>query len=499
MRIPVRPLAVVALATAAVLGAGTLPAQAVTPPPTTTDPAVGAAGWLAQQFVDGTHFDYPPTPGYPPAYWGGLTASGIFALAATKTGATRIAAAADYMATQVAGDADLAGKFGGPYDGSVATAALAAIVAGKDPTSFGTVNLLKQLKDDECPAAATKCTPGAAANIYSSVSESLTILAEARGGATYAPSPDAVAYFLSLQCKDGGFTKDTTACGSSNDSSIDETAYAAMALEALGGHQAELTAALDWLASQRAAGGYWVSQGGADVDSTGLAVAALDGAGRDVTAARSWLITQQMTTGPTVGAGASRGAIKYLGGFNAVSSIKATADALLGLAPHGSLATLTSHGAIADSPVLALPAATASATRLRAGSRATVTLGGFAAGEKVTVVAHSTPQSLGTATAGRNGTASLSFTVPATLSAGQHRITLTGQTSGLSGGVTVTVLAAAAAPPASQMAQPQGCGTQALACTGQDGRAVRGETVLGAGLVLAGAGALALGRRRRRA
>lgn len=497
MRIPLRSLAVAGAAVVTLVATG--PAAATPAPSTTTDPAVGAAGWLAQQFVDGTHFDYPPTPGYPLAYWGGLTASGIFGLAATKTGGTRIAAAAAYMAQHVADDADLSGANGGPYDGSVATAALAALVAGKDPTSFGGVNLLKQLKDDECTVTSATCTVGEAANIYSSVSESLTILAEARGGAAYAPSADAVTYFLSLQCKNGGFTQKTSACTSTSDASIDETSYAAMALEALGGHQAELTGALDWLVSQRSAGGYWVSEGGPDVDSTGLAIAALEGAGRDVTASRAWLVSQQVTTGPTVGAGATRGAIKYQGAFNAVSSIKATADALLGLAPHASLATLTAAGAVADSPVLALPAATLSAARVHVGGTATVRLGGFAAREQVAVVAHSTPVSLGTVTADANGTASLRFTVPTALGTGRHEITLTGRTSGLSGSVPVTVLAAVAAPTASQMSQPQNCGTQALACTGRDGRVIRGEAVLGGGLVLAGAGALWLGRRRRRA
>ena len=59
-----------------------------------------------------------------------------------------------------------------------------------------------------CPA------PGAARNIYSSISESLAILSEARGarsyGSSYAPDAAAMSYFLSLQCANGGFTSDTT-------------------------------------------------------------------------------------------------------------------------------------------------------------------------------------------------------------------------------------------------------------------------------------------------
>ena len=534
------------LAGLAALAATTLflssPAVAVptAPPATTTAPAVAAAGWLAQQFVGadgkpavtGDHFDYPPTPGAAPFYWAGLTASGVFALAAAKVGADKIDGALRYMAANVAADADLGGSFGGPYDGSVATAALAAIVGGADPASFGGHDLIAQLTHDECTAVTldtdnkptTPCPGiGSARNIYSSVSESLAILAQARAG--HQPSAAAVTYFLSLRCPGGGFTGLTTACANDSEASVDETAYALMALQALemlasldestkhAVHTA-LNSAVSWLVAQRSPGGYWTSQGGPDVDSTGLAAAALEGAGKDVSTSRTWLASQQVTDGPTVGAGASRGALKYQGTFDASSSIKATADGILGLAEHASLATLTATGAAATVPVLALAVPAVASASVRQGGAQTITGTGFAAGEKVSGVLHSTPVALGTVRADGSGTVRLRFTVPRTLAAGTHTVVLTGQ-SGLTSRTSFTVTAAPAAvttppssPPSTAPAAPAvagqngvdsaNCDPAQLACTGRDGRQTHHELLLGVGLVLLGGLASYAGRRRPR-
>ena len=201
-------------------------------------------------------------------------------------------------------------------------------------------------------AGSTTCTtrvpPPAPANIYSSVSESLVILAEARGaktyGTTYAPDPAALSYFLSLQCANGGFTSATTR-GSHCTADPDATGYAIMALRADGHRHAARARAVHWLRSTRNTDGSWTAQGVHNVDSTGLAAAALAGAGLDTTRSKKWLRSQQVTTGPTVGKGASRGALKYHGAFDPSSSIKATADGLLGMVRYGDLATLTDHRA----------------------------------------------------------------------------------------------------------------------------------------------------------
>lgn len=352
--------AVTVMTAVAVTTAG---AAAATPPPGTThSPARGAAGWLAQQFGD--HFVAYGS------FDGGTTADAIFALAAAGVGDTKIHAAIGYLArhvNQYTNVKDTSGK-PGPYDGSVAKAAVAAMVAGADPTHFGGYNLLRALKTDQCTTASapknnhdyttpTCPAPGAARNSYSGISESFAVLAEARGakayGSSYAPDAAALQYFLSLQCPDGGFTAGTSG-GTNCAPDPDATGYAMMALEATGNHHDALAKAARWLTGARNADGSWTAQHVHNVDSTGIAAAALNGYGADTSRSSAWLAGQQVTTGPSVGARATRGALKYRGRFDRSASVKATADGVLGMVAHGSLATLSAARATAGTPVLSL-------------------------------------------------------------------------------------------------------------------------------------------------
>ena len=511
-----------AISAAAGLLALSTPASAApaTAPATTTDPAAAAAGWLAQQFVGTSHVPSPTGDhfegsfGSPITYYfdGGTTADAIYALAAAKAGKTKIDAAIAYFEQHVAEYTSVSDTTGapGPSDGQVGKTALAAIVAGADATSFGGYNLLQTLKDDECTGPSGSSTDftvptcpaaGAGRNIFSSVSESLVILAEARAGGSYAPSAGALGYLLSLQCADGGFTVET-AGGTGCTSDVDATGYAAAALVALGAQQASLDKATAWLLGQRNAAGYWVAQGGPDVDSTGLAASALDATGTDTSTSRAWLASQQMTTGPTIGVGSSRGALKFLGAFDPSSSIKATADGLLGMVPGACLATLTAAGATPGTAVLALVAPTTSSASVRQGGKLTVTGLGFSSAEKVAAELHSAPVSLGSVTASAAGTAIVTFTVPTTLAVGTHSVVLTGATSGLTSTATFTVTTAAAAPGSATPAQttqapPAPAITQPLANTGLDGRQALTESLIALICIAAGAGVLYLGRRRR--
>lgn len=298
--LPVVVLAIASGVSLAVLGAGS-PAGAAT----TTQPTAAAAGWLATQFEDTTHL---PTPAgdhfdnkFGAAYFAnyGANADVVFGLAASRSGATKTTVALNYLAAHLDDYADLSRAFGGPFDGSVAKTALAAQVAGAPATSFGGHNLLQILKDDECAAATTDGTcaaAGSALSIFSSVSESLAVLAEARAGGSFAPSAAAVTYLLSLQCADGGFTGGTAACGGGA-ADLDATSYALMALQALGNHPAQADAAAAWLTGQRNSGGWWVSQNIPNTNSTGLATAALAGHGDDVSTSRAWLLSQQVPAG----------------------------------------------------------------------------------------------------------------------------------------------------------------------------------------------------------
>jgi hypothetical protein len=260
-----RRLTALAVATASatlILTAPTALAVVVAHPVTTTDPAAAAAGWLSQQLIDGSHlvFSFDGK-----TFDGGGTADLSFALAAAKSGAKDINAAVSYLAAHVADYTMINDKSGkpGPSDGAIGKSAVAAMVAGDDPTSFGGYNLLQTLKADECTAisgdpkdfSVPVCPAvGAGRNTFSSIAESFTVLAEARGSAidaSYAPSSAAVGYLLSLQCPNGGFTTSTTG-GTSCSSDVDATGYAMMALQALGGQGNAIGKAADWRESTRA-------------------------------------------------------------------------------------------------------------------------------------------------------------------------------------------------------------------------------------------------------
>ena len=469
---------------------------------TTTGAVPAAAGWLTTQFVgaghvpapSGDHFDSKYGSAYYPNY--GENADVVFGLAAAKSGGAKITTALRYLSDNADAYADFSQSQGGPYDGSVAKLAVADIVAAGDPTSFAGHNLLQTLKDDECTSAQT-CTVGSAANIYASISESFTILAESRAGGAYAPSTAAVSYFLSLQCTSGGFTSGTSGCAA-GDADVDATSYAIMALEALGGHGTQLDSAVAWLEGQRNSAGYWVSQGIANTNSTGLATAALQGAGQDVATSRRWLRSQQVPRGQ-----AGAGALKYDGTVTPTTtdatspSVLATAQGLAGLVDGGGLATLTAAGTTSSAQVFA-PTTSLSTQAPRPGSRITVVSHGFAAGEEVEISVHSTTVVVASPHADTLGSVRSTFALPASLTSGAHTIELAGQTSGLvtDSPLTVTSTAGSSTPGATTPVTSAG-GAAPLAATGQDGRQLLELAILGSLACITGLGLTFAGRARR--
>jgi hypothetical protein len=472
----------------------------------TSDSVSAAAGWLAGQFADDTHLPAPDGDHFDSQFGGaffpnyGENADVIFGLAAARAGQAKIDTALGFLAANVDAYADITNSDGfGPFDGSLGKLALAAIVAGADPTDVGGSDLMAALAADECPATSTTCTPGAAANIFSGISESFVVLAEARVGGKSAPTAAALGYLASLQCASGGFTSGTSACGSGA-ADLDATSYAIMALHAAGGHSAQIADAVSWLESQQAAGGYWVSQGIPNVNSSGLAAAALQGEGADVTAARGWLRSQQAAAG-TAGAGA----LKYGGSVDPTTTagtspaVLATAQGLLGLVDGASLATVTATGA-SDGVAVFAPAASVSSSSVRAGTRQTVTGNGFAAGERVRVTIHSSPVVVATVHADAIGSVRAAYRVPGTIAAGAHTVTLSGLVSGLSADRAITVTVAAGGTPSTPRAG-SGSTTGArtggvIAATGRDGQRIALLAAGGIVAVLLGGALVVVGRRR---
>jgi LPXTG-motif cell wall-anchored protein len=452
------------------------------------DPVGAAAGWLTTQFVGadhlpqpgGDHFDSKFGSSYFPNY--GENADVIFGLAAAKVGASKAKVALNYLQGHLDDYADPSGAFGGPFDGALAKVALAQIVAGSTAD-----DLLTMLKADECTKAG-KCTVGAPANIFASASDSFVILAEARAGGSFAPSANAVDYFLSLQCANGGFTTGTDACGS-GDADIDATSYALMALQALGGHAAEATKAADWLESQRNAAGYWIVQGLPNTNSTGLAAAALAGSGRDVSTSRSWLLDQQVGAGQP-----GAGSLKYGGKFTPTTTsatspnVIATAQGILGLVANGSLATVTGAGSDANANLLS-PVASLSDRSPAPGDTIAVTGVGYAAGEKVLVeLENAKVTNFGSGVADASGKVAFEATLPAGAEPGSARIVVVGATTGLTVSipVTVTVTSTGSGTPTPTPTGPP------LANTGADT-----SELLALGLAALAAGFLLLGLGRR--
>ncbi|MDT0323069.1 prenyltransferase/squalene oxidase repeat-containing protein [Streptomyces millisiae] len=115
--------------------------------------------------------------------------------------------------------------------------------------------------------------------------QSIALLAQDAAG--FEPGTPAVDWLLGQQCADGSFLSfradpqepcpDVTAADSN------ATALATQALAALGGHEEQVSAALDWLAGvQNADGGWSFNPGGpSDANSTAVVASAFSAAGQD--------------------------------------------------------------------------------------------------------------------------------------------------------------------------------------------------------------------------
>lgn len=112
---------------------------------------------------------------------------------------------------------------------------------------------------------------------------------------------------------------------------------------------------------------------------------------------------------------------------------------------------------------------------------------GFQPGESVEVWINSDPVKVATVIADTDGAINTDFVVPASVSVGSHTVVVTGLTSGFSVSAALTVTVKAAAGSGGYTTGPN------LAATGVDVPTIAG---FGALMLIAGAGALVIGRRR---
>jgi hypothetical protein len=267
------------------------------------------------------HYVYPGSTFFD----GGNSIDAILALDAVGTQAAQADASYDYL------DANIGGYMGADFDsqyaGSTAKAVLAAVAHGADPTDVGGLDLVAGLQEAEGAV-----TPGRFSDLpvdcgfppcdYSNtIGQSLALIALARAGEPL--STDSVSFLLAQQCADGGFRGALEGAGCTSDP--DATAFATQALVASGlallcGTGATtlpaqvgiaLTRGLDHLEDVQAPSGALNSSDGApNANTTGVAAQAFYAGGRTAAAdaATAFLVTLQVA--PTAPA-ASRGGIAF--------------------------------------------------------------------------------------------------------------------------------------------------------------------------------------------
>ncbi|MFF5564065.1 prenyltransferase/squalene oxidase repeat-containing protein [Streptomyces sp. NPDC012623] len=238
----------------------------------------------------------------------GLTVDGAYALAATGLNNAALRGIVDFLDR---GGKDGEGRavhawtgVGTPYavGGAIGKTALLAEVVGRDPRDFGGEDLIAALEKAVCEKPSTapdrSCAAEGAYTYAPSVfAQSLAVMAQLRAGEE-AAARGPIAYLAGLQHDSGAWP---SLIPSTDDSDVDSTAIAAMAMDLAGGHDEAVAEALGWIAAQQLSGGGFPGAAGNSVNSAALAVQGLSldagkYAGR-IAKARKFLASQQNPDG----------------------------------------------------------------------------------------------------------------------------------------------------------------------------------------------------------
>jgi hypothetical protein len=339
------PRAAVFLITVAIGCTATVaPALAAAKPSAPVTKPAAAAGWLARQMVQGSHFtEVLDGISYPEQ---GETIDAILAFAAARSANAYGARAVKWL-EQSSVLYNYIGAGTESYAGATAKLALAAEVRGDNPAKFGKVNLIARL--GKLLAKSGRYSDHSGYGDYSNAfSQSLAIIALHRNGG--APAT-AVSFLISSECENGGYPLDFAQKTCVSDT--DATALAAQALLAAG-QRAAAVRGLNWLVRVQQRNGGLDAAGGTrpNANTTGLAGEAFAAAG--------WKLHPELAakflTSLQVGCSApatQRGALRYDStGFAKGTAADATAQGILGLADI-SLAKLSARGASNAAPRLA--------------------------------------------------------------------------------------------------------------------------------------------------
>jgi len=296
-------LALTAVIVTAGCAATTTPTSAPTTPlPTTSTPsptAARAAAYVASHLKDGDHVEGKFGPDL------GQTSDVALGLAATGGLPATLAKVLAYLDTDgagyVHGDPTTGEKAGAHYAGSTGKLALVAKAAGKDPSSFGGLDLISELR--KLMGTDGRFRDDSKFGDYSNpLGQSFDILALKRG-TPEGPPKASIDNLLTAQCADGGFAetfpKTPAACSSSPDAT-------GLALQALVATDSGCPAvkALSWLTAHQQADGSFANKAVdpskpevANVNSTAYAAMGLVAGGQSTAKVVSYLSSVQGTDG----------------------------------------------------------------------------------------------------------------------------------------------------------------------------------------------------------
>jgi hypothetical protein len=385
----------------------------------------------------------------------GLTIDGLLAIAAAGRAND---AEAQATSTWMADNVDNYVSFGDPetlFAGALGKSIVYAVVYDEDYNDLDGHDLeadLRSRMQTNGRFTDQSTFNGQPSDFSNGITQALDVLALA---ATEDGAPAAsVEYLLLQQCGNGGFreTLGDTKCTDNTKASADATSFALMALDALDSTapvDAALDGGADYLAASQHANGSFAGASGESANSTGLASAVLRGLGDAPRANKgaTFVKSIQLTTGSNNGA--------ILGNKDDYDDAVAN-----GLDEQGKTlaARATAQGVLAlglpmyprigvDAPVEPSTTMTMSSSSVPEGGSVTVSGGGFATGEKVKVTVASDPVTVGEPVAAYPGVVSLTFTLPSSITAGSHTVTLLGETSGATISAPLTVTAAQTANP----------------------------------------------------
>jgi hypothetical protein len=408
-----------------------------------SDQALQAAGFIVRTLAArDDHYNYPASTYFD----GGNTIDAILGLDGAGAGLDQADASTEYLAANIGGYNGTG--FGSVYAGPTAKAVLGVVAHGGDATAFGGHDLLDELTStlgavtpgrfSDLPADCGDADPATDCDYSNTIGQALAVIA--LGRATGSVPQEAGDYLLDQQCADGGFRGNLDAASGACTADADATAFAAQAvIGLLGADDPAAVDALQWLASHQTANGGFLNQDGQYNANTAAVAAQAFAAGGltpELTRAQGFLTSLQLDC---AFATALRGGIAFTAADRA--TLKATP---------------TNTKAI-DRALRATPQATLA---LAGGSLLTVTADGAAA----------TAPALTCSTT----TATTTTTTTTTTGAAGPRPT-------------------AAAPASADPADPASATPGSLAYTGAD---VAALSLLGALLLVAGAGAIVLARRK---